>query len=278
MKSHRQFEIGAQDMDGEMTKPADDEIGVASLYQDGSVAGNYLDERLRFSWQRLLHEKQLAALNRIIASYSPVRILELAPGPARLSVSLKGVRQGVMVENSEEMISIARKRLRDSGLDQSWRIIHGNAFDLDALIEESSCDFCFTFRFIRHFRLKDRERLYGLLRHRLTPNGLLMFDVVGKSMRGRIEAKQKGQASRGLCVYDVSYSEADFQKEMEDNGFKVIFMDPVVRCFNLQSWLSHKFDDILNGLTMTAVSLLEKFPSRHPVEWIALCQRMGDRS
>jgi hypothetical protein len=261
-------------MDANVIGLADDESGVASLYQNGSVACNYLEERLKYSWQRLLHQKQVAAINRVIASYSPERVLELAPGPARLTVSLKGVRQGVMVENSGAMTSIAATRLRESGLDQFWKIVRGNAFDLDKLIEESSCDLCFTFRFIRHFRLADRERLYGLARQRLTPKGLLMLDVVERSNRVRLEAPNTGKPNQGLFVYDETYSEPEFRREMKDNGFKVIFMNPVIRHFRFQAWLCHRFDDVCGKLTMSAVSLLEKIPSRRPLEWIAVCERV----
>jgi hypothetical protein len=261
-------------MDVTKKMPADDEITVAAQYQDGFVADNYLAERLRFSWQNLLHQKQVAAINRVLESFLPLKVLELAPGPARLSVNLKGVKHGFMVENSEEMIVIALKRLRDSGLDRVWEIIHGNAFNLDRLIEASSCDFCFTFRFIRHFHLNDRVRLYRLIRERLTSRGFLMLDVVNEFTRAKIDARQRGKLNQKLCIYDASYSESNFKKELDSNGFKVIMMEPVINYFSLQSWLSYKFDDVFRRVTMTAVSFLEKIPSRHSLEWIALCQKI----
>lgn len=256
-----------------LVKPADNENAVAAMYQNQSIADNYLEERLRFSWQRLLHKKQVAAINRIVASYRPEKVLELAPGPARLSISLQGIKEGIMVENSEEMILIALKRLREFGLDSIWKVVHGNAFELDKFIEANSCDFCFTFRFIRHFHLEDRKRLYELIRQQLTSRGFLMLDVVNASTRAKIEAKLEEKANQELCIYDARYSQSDFEREMKHNGFKVISMEPVIRNFGLQSWLSYKSDDICNELVMTAIFLLEKIPSRHPLEWIAFCQK-----
>lgn len=255
------------------TRPADDESGVAAIYQDQSVAANYLEERLRFSWQRLLHREQVSAINKVVATRQPTRVLELAPGPARLSSCVVGVRDGIMVENSWEMIPIALRRLCDCGLDHVWKIVHGSAFELDGLIDASSFDLCFTFRFIRHFHPEDRERLYASIRHALTSRGLLMLDVVDGLTREKIHAKSANEATSGLSIYDATYTETDFESEMERYGFKVISMQPVVRNFALQSWISYKCDDVVGWLAETTVSLLETVPSVHPLEWIALCQK-----
>ena len=72
-----------------------EEQHVASLYQDSAVAENYIQQRFTFSWGQLLHQKQVAEVNRIIRTSQPASILEVAPGPARLATELHGVRRGV---------------------------------------------------------------------------------------------------------------------------------------------------------------------------------------
>jgi hypothetical protein len=229
---------------------------------------------LKFSWQQLQHELQVTAINRAIDAHRPARVLELAPGPARLSVRLHGIRSGVMVENSEEMIEIARCRLALYGLEAAWTVIRGDAFELDRLLPTEIFDFAYTFRFIRHFREPDRMRLYELLRDRLSARGLLMFDVVNATTRNAIEARIKTRSLDEIAIYDVSYTAEEFADEIRKNGFRVVSMEPVIARFALQSWLSYKLDDVIPRFASGAVRLLEKIPAQQPLEWVALCQKM----
>jgi SAM-dependent methyltransferase len=259
--------------DAQKVRLADEIHSVGAIYKEKAVAGSYLEKRLQFSWQRLLHEKQVGALNRTIDAHHP-SILELAPGPARLSVLLEGVKRGVMVENSEEMIEIARRRLAERGLEAAWKVIRGNAFELDRIFPTDTFDFAYTFRFIRHFREAERMRLYELLRGRLSAGGLLMFDVVNAPTRNAIETRIKTRSPEEIAIYDVSYTAEEFVGEMKNNGFRVVSMEPVIARFVLQSWISYKLDDVVPGLASGAVRLLEKIPAQHPLEWVAVCQRM----
>lgn len=254
-------------------KLADKEAAIAAIYEDEAVARSYLEKRLKFSWQRVLHEKQVDMLNRAIANCRPSGILELAPGPARLAVELRDIRRGVMVENSQEMIAIARDRLGRRGLDRIWTIIDGSAFELDKLLAGQSFDFAYSFRFLRHFRTMEREELYLLIRDRLTQRGMLMFDVVSSVTRDAIEGKNESRAADAIAIYDVSYTAPEFRAEMERNGFEVVSMAPVIRRFGLQSWLGHKLDDVAPRVTRRLVRWLEQIPSTAPLEWIALCRK-----
>jgi hypothetical protein len=62
---------------------ADEQRSVAAIYESGAIAGSYLDKRMLFSWQRLLHQRQVAILNGALAQFAPANLLEVAPGPAR---------------------------------------------------------------------------------------------------------------------------------------------------------------------------------------------------
>lgn len=249
---------------------ADEEKSVASLYQDLEVAEGYINQRFSFSWSRTLHNRQVAEVNRIISKYQPASILELAPGPARIATELSEVRSGVMIENSSEMLALARRRLTAAGLDAVWDVRQGNAFHLEQI--QHQFDLMYTFRFIRHFKLDDRARLYQGFRGCLNTGGLLVFDVVNERVRKKIDVKEGNEKDDSLNVYDVCYSDKSFKEEMEKFGFEVLCLTPVVNHFFMQSWLSYKFDNHIKSLSYAIVNLLEKIPSKESLEWIAVCR------
>ena len=251
---------------------ADDESKVAPIYQDAAVAESYLEKRLLYSWQRLLHFRQSELIQGALRCYRPDKILELAPGPARIAVELKGVREGTMVEYSHEMIEVAGLRLSERGLLSSWTVLHGNAFDLSGL--GGQYDFVYTFRFIRHFHAEDRLRLYEQISKKLKTGGCLMFDVVNRSIRERLDRISETSPPDALPVYDAMFAEEEFRSEMSKSGYQVESLTPVVRWFRLQSWLSGKFDDIVPSIVAPVVKGLERLPSPHPLEWVALCRKV----
>lgn len=250
---------------------AQDEQSVRSLYEDLRVAETYIRQRFGHAWGRVLHQKQAAEINKVIEETKPENILEIAPGPARLATELKGVRRGLMIDNSAPMLALAKRRLQQASLAQLWEVEQGNAFELEKL--RRRFNFVFTFRFIRHFRQVDRERLYSAVGACLERAGLLMFDVVNKSVRDRLDACQLHKDPSQLDVYDITYSADSFHREMQANGFKIIRLTPVINHFFLQSWISHRFGQRLTKPSSALVSLLEMIPSQEPLEWIALCQK-----
>src|SRR5213594_1107015 len=90
---------------------ASDTQGVAALYQDVEVAESYIQKRFSHSWSRLLHQKQVAEVNRVLQSWQPASVLEIAPGPARIAADLRGIRWGLMLDSSAEMLALAKQRL-----------------------------------------------------------------------------------------------------------------------------------------------------------------------
>lgn len=252
---------------------ADEKHGVASIYEQGSIARSYLDKRLQFSWQRLLHRKQVAVMNSVLARHRPEKVLEVAPGPARLSAELLGIKQGVMVENSAEMVAIARQRLQERSLSALWDVRKGDAFALSQSLPPASVNLAYTFRFLRHFRDAERTQLYAQLSSCLEPGGLLVFDVVGAAVLQRTQERNPVRADGEIAIYDVAYSKKEFEREMQANGFTVIEMVPVLRHFHLQSLISYKGDDVAPRLVDAMVRLLEAVPSREPLEWVAVCRK-----
>ena len=250
--------------------PARHEDSVRKLYEDRAVAESYIRQRFATAWSRLLHETQVRVLNDLIAAHRFRNALELAPGPARLAPDLRGIRFGVMVEASEAMLSAARTRLRSRGLENTWEVRPGNAFDLTGL--DRTFDFAFTFRLIRHFTLPDRARLYEQIRNRLNPGGYLVFDAVNTVVRSRLDARAPPPRD-ALPVYDVTYTAAELGAEMRAHGFEVVMLRDAVRRFDIQSWLSYKLGPRFPSLAWHAVRILENVPSSQPLEWVAVCRK-----
>jgi SAM-dependent methyltransferase len=255
------------------TPRASDEPSVASLYKDAEVAETYIQKRFRHAWSRLLHQQQVAEVNRVLQTFQPENVLEIAPGPARLAIDLQGIRRGMMLDSSAEMLALARQRLAAAGLDKLWDIRCGNAFELEALGYQ--CDFLYTFRFVRHFPYNERMRLYHGITTCLRPHGLLMFDVVNRSVRQRLDAKQPAKSQGELDIYDETYTAHTFAAEMASCGFELVRMTPSIKHFALQSWLSLRLDHRCASVSNFLVNGLEKVPSSQPLEWIALCRKMS---
>src|SRR4051794_3553628 len=86
-------------------------------YRDERVASNYVAERFREPLGALLHRRQVSAVRQVIASHRPQRILEVAPGPARVTVDVITAmdRPPVLVDASQQMLQEAKRRLTASG-------------------------------------------------------------------------------------------------------------------------------------------------------------------
>ena len=263
------------------------EADVRKLYQDEDVAQDYIEDRFTWSWSRLLHDKQVSVLNDLVAQQNVESVLELAPGPARLTADLRGVKRGLMVEGSEQMVEVAKKRLVAAGLDNTWELRCGNAFELEECPTDFDC--VFTFRFIRHFETKDRQRLYEQILARLKPGGFLVFDAVNKVIRDGLDQQgatdESGETAKSdasdnssegaeeLDVYDVTYTKPELESELRDAGFEPVALHEVVRHMNAQSWCSHKFDRRCAPLSRALVSFLAAIPPAHPLEWVVVCRK-----
>jgi 2-polyprenyl-3-methyl-5-hydroxy-6-metoxy-1,4-benzoquinol methylase len=252
---------------------ARDEQRVASLYQDEEVAETYIRKRFSQVWSRLLHRKQVAEVNRVIRDYQPDRILEIAPGPARITTELQGVRRGMMLEYSEAMLTLAQRRLVMAGLTEIWEFRHGDAFELDRL--QCQFDLVYTFRFIRHFQQSDRVRLYRGIAACLPRQGLLMLDVVNRTVRQKLDGEQPARSPGELDVYDETYTPETFRQEIQVHGFEVLRLVPVVTHFVLQSRISCRLEHRFQTVSDLLVRMLEQLPLTQPLEWVALCRKVN---
>lgn len=246
---------------------------VAVLYEDPKVVSEYLARRMRYSWQRLLHQRQVKLLNEELARRAPETVLEVAPGPGRLTVEVRFAGRGIAIENSAEMLALSEMRLRSAGLIHAWDLRAGDAFDLQAVVPHNTIDFAFTFRLIRHFKIEDRRRLYSNLRDCIRPGGTLVFDVVNSERLIKIQAATPRRPAGELEVYDASYTPEQIQKELAESGFDLITLLPLIKHFGIQSRIGHKLEDISSYVSNLLVEAIEAFPTRTPLEWVAVSQR-----
>src|SRR5262245_54247942 len=87
-------------------------VHIRDAYRDETVARRYVAERFEEPFGALLHSRQAAALRRLVSKHPGSRVLEIAPGPARLTAALADVleHRAVVVDTSAEMLAEARRR------------------------------------------------------------------------------------------------------------------------------------------------------------------------
>ena len=158
---------------------------IRDAYRLDAVAQAYVAERFRQPLGAVLHRRQVEAVLRVIRAVQPERVLEIAPGPARLTVDVVRAFRGqlIMVDSSMQMLGEARKRL---GIPLRCRPAQADAF---ALPFRSEFDMVYSFRLIRHFDLAERAALYRQIAHVLRPNGLFVFDAVNRTVSEPLRAR-----------------------------------------------------------------------------------------
>src|SRR5271169_1536064 len=148
-------------------RPLDRSEELQVFYQDRDVVDSYLRRRTAQPLNGVLHRGQVGFLNRIVAERRPRRVLEIAPGPARLTAELAFAGTGLAVDASPQMLAVARDRLR--GRPGTWLAARGDAFRLP--VGDQRVDLVYTTKFVRHFQRDDRTRLYAEIRRVLRPGG-----------------------------------------------------------------------------------------------------------
>jgi len=239
-------------------KPKD----IESYYKKQDVAEEYIDERFKNSLNWVEHKRQAFFLNSIIKRYKPKLILELAPGPARLTAELVPCK-GIGIDSSSNMVKIARKRTKN----KNWQFKVGNAFCLEY---KHKFDMVFAFRFFLHFKKNERKKLYKQVHNALKNKGIVVFEVMNIK---KIKLIRELVGQKKYFVYDELYTKEQFTKEMNDNGFDVLEMHPVLNHFWTQAFISKIFSILkLNNLAKKIILFFE-YKSKNPYEWVALCQK-----
>jgi SAM-dependent methyltransferase len=165
---------------GELTEPIRSKSGLQEFYDDPKVVETYL-ERKRQPLGAVLHGRQVAFLNRVIADLRPARVLEVAPGPARLSAELTPVPFSVGMDFSPRMLGEAQRRTRAREL--RWSFVRGDGFRLP--FARASFDLAFSVRFVRRWEPAQRQLLYAEMRRVLRPGGHLVLDAQNRLVAAR---------------------------------------------------------------------------------------------
>jgi len=247
-------------------RPLDQSEELQAFYQDRDVVGTYLKRRTAQPLNGVLHRGQVDFLNRVVAERRPTRILEIAPGPARLTAELDFAGLGLAVDASPQMLSVARARLH--GRPGRWGVARGDAFALP--VAAHSVDLVYTTKFIRHFQREDRHRLYEQIRRALRPDGAFVMDAQNRAIS--LPHREKKGLER-YPIYDVLYDLPELIAELEEERFRVTRVGALVKHFAIQSrlnWLRHVR---LTALASAMVRVVERFPSRAPSTWMVLCER-----
>ena len=231
-------------------------------YQDSRVVGDYLRKRTAQPLGSVQHEEQVRFLNRVIAKRAPRAVLEIAPGPARLTAELTRVPLGVGVEFSPGMIAMARVRVESAG--RSWNFVRADAFSLP--LTQGSFDMAFTLRFVRHFSSDDRSRLYAEFHRVLRPGGALVVDAQNLAVR------DAGHVARH-AVYDQLYTPESLRAELQAHGFGLEKLHGVIKHHRWQRRINRLRAYGADRLARRLIAALERLPSQNPSTWMVLCVR-----
>jgi len=240
---------------------------IREAYRDTHVAQEYVARRFREPLGAMLHERQVTRMRDVAGATKPGRVLEIAPGPARVTVDLARsfANPGVLMDASAQMLAEAQARLVQGG-HQGWRLIQGDAFQLPFA---TSFDLVYSFRLIRHFDDGDRLRLYQAIHRVLRPGGLLVFDAVnvtvGQSVRER--------AGNACQHYDALQTPDQIRDEVERAGFRLVRTDPVQRHYSVLYQLQVLVAPRSRRLARWAMEVVDRVPGGQPLEWIVTCQR-----
>lgn len=240
---------------------------IRAAYRNEKVARDYINRRFREPLGAIMHGLQVARLREVIRTLRPHRVLEIAPGPARLTVEIAAdcPSGGTLVDTSAQMLAQARARLLGAGCE-GWRLVQGDAFHLPF---KGSFDLIYTFRLIRHFDETERARLYAGIARLLRPGGVLVFDAVNEH-GGQM---QQDHATGARHHYDALLNPDRIACELHAAGFTLTRLDDVHRHYSILYRLQVLVAPRARRLARTAMEVVGRMPGGRPLEWVVTCER-----
>lgn len=196
---------------------------IKKYYQNQEIATDYNYDRFIEYPGNCYDIMERVSINVIFSEYfenrrEPLRILDIACGDGR--IVQENIKWGncTALDGSEAMLNIVKQRFKgDSNL---------NTLHKDFLIDEidGQFDVVTTFRYIRHYDGSQRMHIYEKIRKCLNDNGILVFDVcnIEYSM-----ADRKKAGWDGFNIYDVFWTKESIQQELEENGFRIVYLLPI---------------------------------------------------
>jgi ubiquinone/menaquinone biosynthesis C-methylase UbiE len=235
---------------------------IQQAYEGDRVAADYVEQRFASELHRLLHERQVEAVQRVIDQIRPARTLEIAPGPGRITRAIRPHRRLVCVEFNEGMIAQGRAACRGRA---TW--LRGDGFRLP--LAAGGIDLVYSFRFARHFHGCDRRRLWHEVRRVLRRGGYLVFDAVNE----RFSRPLREANPQDYPIYDKLYDRSTLCQEMARAGLPVVSLEPVQRYFRWQYRSQVLIGPRANWLNNLFIRGLERLPRSEGLEWIVTCRR-----
>jgi ubiquinone/menaquinone biosynthesis C-methylase UbiE len=238
---------------------------IQAYYRDPAVVQEYLARRTAQPLNGLVHRRQVAFLNQVLAQRRPRRLLEVAPGPARLTAELDFSGAGVAVDFSSEMLGVAQQRL--AGRAGRWAVVRGDAFCLP--VPDRCADVAFSLRFVRRFQPAERARLYAEIRRCLAPGGVMVIDAQNRAV-ALPHRERKGLDT--YPVYDALYDRQELIDEVEGAGFRVQRLEGILQHFAVQSRLNRLRRYGLSAVAARLIELAEMVPGRQASTWMLLAE------
>jgi ubiquinone/menaquinone biosynthesis C-methylase UbiE len=241
--------------------PLATEKEIQQAYRGEETAAKYVRDRFANPLFRVLHEKQVRAVQRVIDRERPQAVLEIAPGPGRVTRDVRPTGRLVCLEYNEGMIAEGR-----AACGGKAEFVQGNAF---ALPFNGAFDLVYTFRFIRHFHREDRERLYAEVRRVLRPGGYFVMDAVNV----RVSKPLRDAHPDEFPVHDELYTPDRLRAELTAAGLEPVALEPVQKRYRLQHRSQVLIGPRANWLNNLVIRGLELLPARDGLEWVVTCRR-----
>jgi SAM-dependent methyltransferase len=237
-------------------------------YQDEDVAREYISRRFASPLGAQLHSKQARVLRRLIVRQRIQRAVEIAPGPARLTVEVTPLlKQLTLLDVSAEMLQESRDRLDQRGMLDRVALIQADAFRMPL---RDRFQLAYTFRLVRHFDRCDRVRLYQQFATILAPGGWLVFDAVNE----RVSTPLRKNAAPGEYEhFDALLRPSAVREELAECGFDLVSLIGVQRRYSALKRCQVYLAPRSPILARAAMEVIDRFGGE-PLEWIVISRRV----